>query len=123
MLASPQTLTYNAESITLNRINQDNFSSKFFGKGVTNIVHPTLGIQHTIPKKADGTGESHMVRLDVPSVDGTGKYARTTSVWLVIRTQDNVQEDTDALRAASALIAWLTASSNANLSALLARRS
>lgn len=123
MLATPQTLTYNAEAISLNRINQDNFTSKFFGKGATNLVQPTLGIQHTIPKKSDGSGESHMARVDVPSFDGTGKYLRTTSVWLVVRTQDAPQDDTEALRAAVALMTWLTASTNANLSAILARRS
>lgn len=123
MLSSPINLTYKAATVALQRINQDNFSSKFFGKTADGLEHITLTVQHTIPKKAGGAGESHMARLDVQTFDATGTYVRTSSPWFVIRTNDATQNDAASLDASVALCAFLTASSNANLLAILARRS
>lgn len=123
MLTSPQSLVIGADTISVNRINQDNYASQFFGTKADNTIRVTLTVQHTIPKKNGGSGESHMARVDAAYYDALGVYIRTSTVWMVLRTSDAAQNDTTSKDGAVALATWLTASTNANLLAILARRS
>lgn len=123
MLTTPQTLTIGAASVTLNRMNQDNFSAKYFGKSTDNLMAVTMTIAHTIPSKKGGGGESHLVRIDVESFDANGVYLRTASAWQVIKTFDGTQNDDLSEDVATALCSFLSASSSANIIAVLDRRS
>lgn len=112
MFADPQTFNYNAVSKSLNRINQDGYASEYFLDGGT--IRFTLGVKHTIPPRG-GSGESHMMRLDVDAYDGSGVYVRRNSVWVVAKTFDNSQSSTDLGYTLDALIANLTAGNRTKL--------
>lgn len=103
MLSSPQTVTYDSASVNLNRINNDNYTSDYFGKAVdgTGI---TLQVKHTIPVKG-GDGESHLIRLDIDHLDSSGVFAKTVSAWLVMKTAGLPQDDSDVQLAVDALLA------------------
>lgn len=100
MFADPITITYNSVTKDLNRINNDNFGSDYFLDDTT--LKFSLSIRHTIPVKG-GTGESHMIRLDVDEYDGDGVFVRRTTSWQVIKTFDAAQDSTVAGYVAQAL--------------------
>jgi hypothetical protein len=102
MLDNTLTFDYSGSPITLDRVNQDNYSSTYFGEATDAKI--SLRVSHTIPPRG-GSGESHLVRLDVEHYDGDGAYVRTSSAWTVIKTFDNTQDATASEDAASALIA------------------
>lgn len=87
-------LTYNTVAKTLTKINQDNYGAVYFLDDSANLMRFTLNVKHTIPKKG-GSGESHLIRLDVEHYDSDGVLIRTSSAWTVIRTDDSTQ-DSDA---------------------------
>lgn len=88
MLDSQLTLTYAGTPITLDRINQDNYGSEYFGEITNGKVK--LSVKHTIPPRGQAN-ESHLVRLDVEHYSAEGAYLRTSSAWTVIKTFDGVQ--------------------------------
>lgn len=75
--------------IVLTRVNQDNFSSQYFGEGSAN-EKITLNVKHDIPSRG-AAGESHLVRLDVEHYGIDGAYLSTSSAWVVIKTFDGIQ--------------------------------
>lgn len=87
--------------IVLTRVNQDNFSSQYFGEGSAS-EKITLNVKHDIPSRGVA-GESHLVRLDVEHYDGSGVYIRTSSAWTVIKTFDGIQSSSGSLNTAMAL--------------------
>lgn len=106
MLSSPISITYDGASVSMKRINQDNYSSEYYGKNAAGDAHLTLSVKHTIPARGD-SGESHLIRLDVEHFDADGVYERTVSVWNVMKTTDGTQDDvalTDAQDALTALV-------------------
>lgn len=113
MLGTPVTVTYASESIDLHRINQDNYASTYFGKNAAGDAHLTLAIKHTIPARG-GEGESHLVRLDVEHY-ASGVYVRTSSAWTVVKTSDNVQDDTSSANAAEVIEAFMGTASFASV--------
>jgi hypothetical protein len=117
MIGDPITLTYNAGSITMNRINQDNHGAEYYAASGNDRF--TLSVKHTIPARGKA-GESHLARLDVEHYDATGVLLRTASAWSVIRTDNGIQSVTNAENAAKALTAFLTA---ANITKLVTRES
>lgn len=123
MLTTPQTLTIGAVSYTLHRMNQDNYSSKYFGKAPDGLSQVTMTIAHTVPTKKGSGGESHLVRLDVEQFDANGVYLRTASSWQVIKTFDGTQANDLSEDVATALAVFLSAHSSANIVAVLDRRS
>jgi hypothetical protein len=117
MIGDPITLTYNAGSITMNRINQDNHGSEFYAASGNDRF--TLSVKHTIPARGK-PGESHLARLDVEHYDANGVLLRTASAWTVIRTDNGIQNITNSENATKALTAFLTA---ANITKLVNRES
>ncbi len=92
MLTSPLTLTYDAESVTLNRVDgPDDYAGGFYGQNAAGDEF-NLTIKHTLPK---GTSlvESHLARLDATFKDAEG-VPHTYSVWKVLKVS-GTQEDDD----------------------------
>jgi hypothetical protein len=116
MFANTIAITYNAVSKTLVRSEQVGRTSEYYlNDGLTRFY---LRFSHTVPSNGGG-GESHMVRLDVETYDGTtGLLKRTDSAWTVIKTFNAAQDDTGAENVAKALVAFTT---NANITSLVDR--
>lgn len=112
MFADPLTITYNAVSKSLVRVNQDGNGSDYFLDDGTEKF--SASIRHTIPPRG-GSGESHMLRLDVDHHDAEGVFLRRVSTWTVIKTFDNTQDKVKADDAAEALAGLLTASNISKL--------
>jgi hypothetical protein len=119
MLTSPITATYDSESISLNRINQDNYSAEYFGQTAAGTERITLKVAHTIPKRG-GDQESHLVRVDVEHFDAEGVYSHTSSAWDVIKTFDGVQVAADSILAYDLLVDILDSST---IAAVVGRQS
>lgn len=109
-------ITYNAVAKTLKKVNQDNYSAEYYLEDID--MRFSMKIAHTIPAKG-AAGESHLVRLDVEHY-AAGVLTSTVSVWSVYRTDIAVQDSTNSLRAADALVAFLTSANNVKV---LARES
>jgi len=106
MLADTLTITYNAVSVTLNKIKEANYSSTYFAENSTGKF--TLDVKHTVPA-VGADGESHVVKLTVEYFDSvSGAYLKSCSPWFVVKTFDAPQNSTDAIRAANALVGLLT---------------
>jgi len=112
LFADPLAITYNAVAKNLPRINQDGYTSEYFLDGTT--VRYTATVKHTIPQKG-GSGESHLMRLDVDTYDGSGVYVRRSSSWVVVKTFDNSQDTTVAGYTLDALISALTTTNKTKL--------
>lgn len=107
MLDSELTFDYDGSSLTVKRINQDNYSSEYFGEVGTQKIK--LTINHTIPGRG-GAGESHLVRFDVEHYDATGIFVRQSSAWTVIKTFDSVQDTAASTAAYDGLAAFMATS-------------
>jgi len=101
MLDNTLSIDYGATvGITLTRVNQDNFSSKYYGEDGNQKFN--LSVKHQIPERGLA-GESHLVRLDVEHYDAEGVYIRTSSAWTVIKTFDGTQDSTASVNTVLAL--------------------
>jgi hypothetical protein len=117
MIGDTVALTYNAGTVTLARINQDNHGAEYYASSGNDRF--TLSVKHTIPGRGK-PGESHLARLDVEHYDANGLLLRTSSAWTVIRTDNGIQVNTDSELATKALTAFLSA---ANITKLVNRES
>lgn len=109
MAAPTLGITYNAVAKTLTLIREQDYGATYFLDDSGNDLRFTLKTAHTIPASG-GSGESHMVRLDVEILDSTsGELVRTVSSWFVMRTSDAVQNLTSTEDCAEALVAELDA--------------
>jgi hypothetical protein len=117
MIGDTIALTYNAGTVTLTRINQDNYGAEYFGSSGNDKF--TINVKHTIPARGK-PGESHLARLDVEHYDATGVLLRTASAWTAIRTDNGIQAATNSENATKALTAFLSA---ANITKLVNRES
>jgi hypothetical protein len=114
----PIVLAYDAGTINLNRINQDQFGATYFGEATNKRV--TLTVKHTIPPRG-GFGESHMVRVDIEHYDPTTfAYLRTASAWMAIRTDDNTQDTECSEDVTESVVDFLT---DPNIVKLVGRQS
>lgn len=93
MLDNTLTITYDATPVTMTKVSEQDFSSKYYGEDGTKKL--TLSVNHTIPARGEG-GESHLVRLDVEHYGSSGAYLRTSSAWTVIKTFDGVQDTAES---------------------------
>jgi len=106
MFADPLAITYNSVVKNLNRVNQDNKGSDYYLDDGTEKF--SASVRHTIPARG-GSGESHMIRLDVDHHDATsGAFLRRVSTWTVTKTFDAVQDTTKSSYCLGALVAALT---------------
>lgn len=119
MFADPQTLTVNAVAKILNKINQDGYSSEYLLR--TSLDEYRLFIRNTsyLDKKRGVMIDRHNVEFRhtvFPVAPATLSTVRKTYVVI-----ENQQGDTlaDPTNVASALCAWLTASTNANITKLM----
>lgn len=119
MFADSLAVTYNAVSKTLTRLTDGSYSSKY-GLDDGGTAYFTLRIEHTVPSTPQGTGETHMVRLDIDRYDAQSVYLRRDSAWFVLKTSDAKQVSVDLDYTAQALVDFL---SDANLDKLIARES
>lgn len=106
MIGDTIALTYNAGTVNLARINQDNYGAEYFGTSGNDRF--TLNVKHTIPARGK-PGESHLARLDVEHYDAAGVLLRTASVWTAIRTDNGIQNNPSSELATKALTAFLSA--------------
>lgn len=92
MLANSYALTYNAEALTLTRVNQDAYRSTYFGR-ISTDRDVQLEVSHTFPKDRTVLGvESHLVKITINYYSNTdGKLIRTERVWTVIETRNGIQ--------------------------------
>lgn len=100
MLDNTLTINWNATPVTMTRVAEQNFSSEYYGEDGNNKF--TMKVNHTIPARG-GSGESHLVRLDVEHYDAESNYLATSAVWTVIKTFDGVQDSTNCDYAIAAL--------------------
>jgi len=109
LLNNSITITYNALSVTLNRVAASGFESTYFGTTGNDKI--TMNVKHQIPARGK-SGESHLIRLDAEMYDASGIYYATASSWMVIKTFDGVQVDLDSTRIATALADFVKAGTN-----------
>jgi hypothetical protein len=122
MLASPLNLSFDSETISMVRINQDNYASVYYGTSADGLRRLTLTFTHRLPKKG-GTGESHGVNLDIERYDSEEKYIGVVKTFMVMKSIDHIQNTSEMLSAAIGMTGLLTATSNAVLTALANRES
>ncbi len=117
-ITDPISLAYNAGTITLNRINQDNYGAEYFGEATNTRV--TLTVKHTIPKPGQ-FGESHLCRINFEHYNATsGLLDRTISVWCAIRTDNGIQDQEFTEDATEALVDFLA---DATITKIVGRQS
>lgn len=115
--SDPISLAWDAGTVTMNRINQDNYGSTYYG--TSGVRRFTLNVKHTIPAIGQ-TGESHLCRLDVEVYDATGAtLLRVASAWAVVRTSVGIQDQEESEDATEALVDFL---SDANITKLVSRQ-
>lgn len=115
-LGDPITFAWNATTVTLNRSDDGNHGSEYYG--VLGDRRFTLTVKHTIPARG-ASGESHLVRLDVEVYDSAGVLLRTASAWTVIRTDNGIQDPEESEDAAEAVVDFL---SDANITKIVGRQ-
>lgn len=121
MLDNSITITYNAESVALYRLNQDGYTGLFQG-ALANGDDLTLEVKHTIPAKVGGS-EQHLAKLSLTqyaTVDGVVVVSRITSAHVVIKTSVGIESDTVSLNVKKALDTFMT---DVNVDKILDRRS
>lgn len=117
MIGDTVSLTYDAVTKTLSKINQDNYGAVYYLED--GLERFTMSVKHTIPGRGK-PGESHLVRLDVEHYDAEGALLRTSTAWTVVRTDQGIQDSASSEAAANALVAWLSA---ANVTKIVGRES
>lgn len=123
MLDNSITITYNAQSVVLFRLNQDGYTGLFQGALASGDVM-TLEVKHTIPAIAGKSAEQHLCKLTLEEysiVDGVKTLSRLTSAHTVIKTgTPGIEDDTVSLNVKKALDSFMT---DANVGKVLQRRS
>nr|QDH90972.1 MAG: hypothetical protein H3Bulk41510_000002 [Leviviridae sp.] len=119
MFADPQTLTVNSVAKALVRINQDQYSSEYLLRSTTNEFRLKIRNSSYLDKARKVMIDRHNVEFTetvFPVAPATLSTVRKTYIVM-----ENQQGDTlaDPTYDAAALFAWLTASTNANITKLM----
>jgi hypothetical protein len=119
MFADPQTLTVNSVAKALVRINQDQYSSEYLLRSTTNEFRLKIRNSSYLEKARKVMIDRHNVEFTetvFPVAPATLSTVRKTYIVM-----ENQQGDTlaDPTYDAAALFAWLTASTNANITKLM----
>jgi len=119
MFADPQTLTVNSVAKNLVRINQDQYSSEYLLRSTTNEFRLKIRNSSYLDKARKVMIDRHNVEFTetvFPVAPATLSSVRKTYIVM-----ENQQGDTlaDPTYDAAALFAWLTASTNANITKLM----
>jgi hypothetical protein len=111
-------ITYNAVAKTLRKVNQDNFASDYYLED-SGLLRFRMKVAHTVPPVGK-PGESHVMRRDGEHYDAGGIHLRTSTAWVVMRTDIGIQDLVSSQRIVAAL---LTAAIPANTDKMLQRES
>nr|QDH90951.1 MAG: hypothetical protein H1BulkLitter52353_000002 [Leviviridae sp.] len=119
MFTDPQTLTVNSVAKALVRINQDQYSSEYLLRSTTNEFRLKIRNSSYLDKARKVMIDRHNVEFTetvFPVAPATLSTVRKTYIVM-----ENQQGDTlaDPTYDAAALFAWLTASTNANITKLM----
>lgn len=114
--ANPLQITYNAVTKDLESVNQDNYARQFYLDD--DLLRFHAKISHTIPSGYSG-GESHLLRLDLESLDSDYMLKRKDSAWLAVRTDSAMQNTTELAYLVNALVGLAT---SGNVTKLLTRQ-
>ncbi|DAD51832.1 TPA_asm: coat protein [ssRNA phage Esthiorhiza.4_14] len=119
MFADPQTLTVNSVAKNLVRINQDQYSSEYLLRSTMNEFRLKIRNSSYLDKARKVMIDRHNVEFTetvFPVAPATLSSVRKTYIVM-----ENQQGDTlaDPTYDAAALFAWLTASTNANITKLM----
>jgi hypothetical protein len=119
MFTDPQTITVNAVPKSLQKINQDKYSSEYLLRSSTDEYRLIIRNSSGLNKKRGVTVDRHNVEFThtvFPVAPATLSTVR--KVYFVI---ENQQGDTltDPTNVAAGLFAWATASSNANITKVM----
>lgn len=116
MLASPTTVTIDGTGHILSKIREDNFSSVYRKKDVG--LQIDLNLRHSYEGKP--TDQNRMERHNVEVVYTTFSLEGIPTIhsaYVVLRTPQSLGAS-PVVKTAAGLLTWLTASTNANLTAL-----
>lgn len=116
MLTSPTTVTIAGTGHVLSKIREDNFQSVFRKKAAG--LQIDMNVRHTLEGKATDQNriERHNVELVYTTYDVDG-VPTTHTMYVVLRVPQALGA-TPVIDSAAGLMAWLTASTNANLTAI-----
>jgi hypothetical protein len=119
MFADPTTVTIDGNAKALVRINQDQYSSEYLLRSTTDEFRLRIRNNSFLDRKRNVTMDRHNVELIqtiFPVAPATLSTVRKAYIVL-----ENQQGDTltDPVKMAAGLYAWLTASTNANLTKLV----
>jgi hypothetical protein len=119
MFADPTTVTIDGNAKALVRINQDQYSSEYLLRSTTDEFRLRIRNTSFLDRKRNVTIDRHNVELIqtiFPVAPATLSTVRKAYIVL-----ENQQGDTlaDPVKMAAGLYAWLTASTNANLTKLV----
>lgn len=120
MLGNSLDITFGSDTITLNRLTMDGFTSSFGASTAT--ADYFLEIKHAFPKAGKSGVEQHLAKLTVTeysTVDGVLSITKQYSAHVVIKTNIGVEDDDKVTKAFSALKSALTPT---NLGIILQRR-
>jgi hypothetical protein len=91
MLGNSFAVKLGGQSVTLVRMNQDGYSSEYFGRGTNLEVR--FNIKHNFPKTRTIKGtENHLIRMDVDRFNPDGTFLKRESVWAVSQTALGTQD-------------------------------
>lgn len=115
MLTSPTTVTIAGTGHVLSKVREDNFQS-VFRKKATNL-QIDLNIRHTLEGKASDSDRVERHNAELVYTTWTAGVPTSYSFYVVARIPQSLGA-TPVIDAAAGLMAWLTASTNANLTSV-----
>lgn len=117
--ADPMVVTVGSDTLSATNIAEGNHTSEYYT--VNGVDKFTVSVKHTIPARGK-YGESHMIRADYEDYDANGVLLGVASAWLVVRTDLGVQNTTLSENVTKGLLAFMSASSYANVTKLVGRQ-
>jgi hypothetical protein len=114
-LASPTTITIGGVAHVLSKIREDNFQA-VFRKKATNL-QIDLNVRHSLEGKASDPVRVERHNVELIYTTWAAGIATVNSAYVVLRVPQDVGA-TPVVDTMAGLSAWLTASTNANMTAL-----
>jgi hypothetical protein len=122
MFADPAAITINSVEKSLVKINQDGYSSEYLLRNADDEYRLFIRNTTRVDRKTNQSFDRHNVEL-VHNVFATAEApAITRKAYVVIENQKG-DTLTDPVLMTAGLLAWLTASTNANLTKLMSFQS
>lgn len=115
MLATPTTVTIDGTGHVLSKIREDNFQSVFRKKD-TNL-QIDLNVRHSYEGPASSADRMERHNAEVVYTTWTDGVPTVHSAYIVLRSPQSLGS-APVVKTAAGLFAWMTASTNANLTAI-----